>query len=217
MTTELKQQENYWDSQVDDFDSIYSRRKSRFTRFLDRVFRWDMFARYTYTLEKSEPIRDRLFLDIGCGTGLYSLEYARRECSLVVGIDIAENMVEVCSKRAEKEGLSERCEFVHADLLDYQPGKLFDVCIGIGLFDYISDPLPVIVKMRECVKDRVIMSFPKLWTWRAPIRKIRLGLKGCGVYFYSRKRIQDLLKEAGFVRHEMRVIGQLYCVTAYVE
>jgi len=217
LTTELKQQEEYWDKQVGDFDSIYSRRKSRLGKALDRIFRWDMAGRFTYTFEHSGAIENRTFLDVGCGTGRYSLEYARRGCAKVVGIDIAANMVEVCRKRADADGFSDRCEFLQSDLLEYQPGELFDVCIGIGLFDYIKDPLPVIAKMRECVKDRVIMSFPRLWTWRAPVRKIRLGMQGCGVYFFTGKRIEELLKEAGFSRVEISQIGQLYCVTAYVE
>ena len=217
MTTELKQQETYWDNQVGDFDSIYSKRKSRLGKALDRIFRWDMAARYNYTFEHSGAIENRTFLDVGCGTGRYSLEYARRGCAKVVGIDIAANMVETCRKRAESGGLSDRCEFLHTDLLKYKPGELFDVCIGIGLFDYIKNPLPVIAKMRQCVKDRAIMSFPRLWTWRAPVRKIRLGMQGCDVYFFTRKHIEALLKEAGFSRHEISQIGQLYCVTAYVE
>ena len=217
MTTELKQQETYWDNQVGDFDSIYSQRKSRIGQALDRIFRWDMAARYAYTFEHSGAIENRAFLDVGCGTGRYSLEYARRGCAKVVGIDIAANMVETCRKRAESDGFSDRCEFLHTDLLKYQPEELFDVCIGIGLFDYIKDPLPVIAKMRVCVKDRAIISFPRLWTWRAPVRKIRLGMQGCDVYFFTRKRIETILNEAGFSRHEISQIGQLYCVTAYVE
>jgi len=215
--SELNEQSRYWDSQVEDFDSIYSSRKSGLAKALDTIFRWDMFARFEYTMEKSKPIENRTFLDVGCGTGKYSLEFARRGCRRVVGIDIAANMIEVCKERADKEGLADRCEFIHADLLAYNPEERFDVCIGIGLFDYIRHPHPVVARMRECITDRAIMSFPRLWTWRAPIRKIRLGLNKCGVFFYTKNRIAKLLEESNFARYEIDVIGQLYCVTAFAD
>jgi SAM-dependent methyltransferase len=212
---DLVKQRDYWDHEVGDFDSIYSRGKSQFSNWIDTTFRWDMYARYDYTMENSESIRDRVFLDVGCGTGRYSLEYARRGARHVVGIDIAENMLTVCRQRAQAEGLSDRCSFAHADLLQYQPDMPFDVCIGIGLFDYIRDPLPVLTKMAEVVGDRAIMSFPRFWTWRAPVRRVRLALRGCDVFFYTKERLDSLLKQAGFKRYTLAQVGQLYCVTAF--
>ncbi len=58
------------------------------------------------------------------------------------------------------------------------------------------------------------MAFPRLWTWRAPVRKVRLTLKGCDVYFYSAARIKQLMKDAGFSRHTLTRVGKLYCVVA---
>jgi ubiquinone/menaquinone biosynthesis C-methylase UbiE len=213
---ELTRQKEYWDSTVDDFDSIYSHGKSKFSNWIDATFRWDMYTRYEYTLKHSEPITGRAFLDVGCGTGRYALEYARRGAGRVVGIDIATRMVEVCAARAREEHLDDRCNFLQSDLLPYSPGAKFDVVIGIGLFDYIRDALPVMTKMHDVVSDRAIMSLPRLWTWRAPVRKVRLALKGCAVYFYTQERIDALLKQAGFSRYELEQIGQLYCITAYV-
>jgi hypothetical protein len=69
--------------------------------------------------------------------------------------------------------------------------------------------------MRESVSDRAVLSFPRFWTWRAPVRKLRLGLKGCDVYFYTVTEIDRLLKAAGFARYEIESVGQLHCVTAF--
>ncbi|HEU4870295.1 MAG TPA: hypothetical protein VFT08_05545, partial [Pyrinomonadaceae bacterium] len=84
------------------------------------------------------------------------------------------------------------------------------------LFDYIKNPLPVLTKMREVSTDKAIMAFPRLYTWRAPVRKVRLTIKGCDVYFYSAARINKLIKDAGFSRHTLTKVGKLYCVVAYV-
>ena len=215
MNQELARQKSFWNEEIGSFDSIYSHRKSRVSNFLDSIFRWDMYERFNYTFRQAEPIRGATFLDVGCGTGRYSLELARLGASRVVGLDIAERMVNVCTERASKESLHEIASFVQTDLTDYHPGSRFDVAIGIGLFDYIKDPLPVLAKMRESVDGHAILSFPRRWTWRAPVRKARLALKGCDVYFYTAPEIERLLKAAGFVRYELKKVGQLHCVTAY--
>ncbi len=215
MSQDLIQQKAYWDKEVAEFDSIYSHGKSKFSNWVNATFRWDMYARFDYTMKHSQPIEGKSFLDVGCGTGRYALELARRGALQVVGIDIAEKMVRVCEVRAREQGVSERCTFVVSDLLAFQPATRLNVCIGIGLFDYIRDPLPVMSKMHAVVTDRAIMSFPRLWTWRAPIRRTRLALRGCAVFFYSKERVARLLTQAGFRRYELEQIGQLYCVTAY--
>jgi ubiquinone/menaquinone biosynthesis C-methylase UbiE len=217
MNQELVRQKSFWDEEINNFDSIYSHQKSRFSNLLDRVFRWDMYERFNYTIRNSEPVAGKSFLDVGCGTGRYSLEFVRLGAAKVVGLDIAERMVEACRLRAAEQRASGRASFIQSDLMNYIPDRQFDVAIGIGLFDYIKDALPVIKRMRECVGDRAIMSFPRRWTWRAPVRKARLGLKGCDVYFYTEKDIENLLREAGFARHTIERVGQLYCVTAFVE
>jgi ubiquinone/menaquinone biosynthesis C-methylase UbiE len=217
MNQELARQKSFWDEEINNFDSIYSHQKSKLSNFLDSVFRWDMYERFNYTIRSSEPIAGKSFLDVGCGTGRYSLEFVRLGAAKVVGLDIAERMVEACRHRAAEQKVGDRASFIQSDLMNYIPDHAFDVAIGIGLFDYIKDALPVIKRMRKCVSDRAIMSFPRRWTWRAPVRKARLGVKGCDVYFYSAKDIENLLRAAGFTRHTIEQVGQLYCVTAFVE
>ncbi len=216
MNKQLENQRKYWDSTVGEFDAIYSHGKSKFQNWLDATFRWDMYARFDYTMQHSEPIAGKTILDVGCGTGRFVFEYLKRGAQHVTGIDIAENMLAICRRRAETEHVTERCTFIQTDLLKYQPDTPFDVCIGIGLFDYIPDALPVLTKMRAVSRDRVIVSLPRLWTWRAPVRRVRLALKGCDVYFYSKAKIDTLIKHAGFKRYEIEQVGQLFCVTAFV-
>ena len=216
MNNEIQAQRAFWNSEADAFQRIYTHRKSRFANTLDQIFRKDMYERYTFTIEHCEPVKDRKFLDVGCGNGMYSLELARRGAAKVVGIDIAEVMIDLCRKSSQEKNLDDRCTFIQTDLLDYKPDTTFDVSFGIGLFDYISDPLPVLKRMRKVSTDKAIMAFPRLWTWRAPVRKVRLARKGCDVYFYSKARIEELLREAGFSRQEIVKVGKLYCVVAHV-
>jgi 2-polyprenyl-3-methyl-5-hydroxy-6-metoxy-1,4-benzoquinol methylase len=215
LNNELQAQRAFWNSEADAFQRIYTHRKSKFANTLDQIFRKDMYERFVFTIEHCEPIKGRTFLDVGCGNALYSLELARKGAAKVVGIDISEVMIGLCKQSSENENLSDVCTFIQTDLLDYKPESTFDVSFGIGLFDYISDPLPVMKRMREVSTDRAIMAFPRLWTWRAPIRKMRLARKGCDVFFYSKAKIEKLLRDAGFSRQEIFKVGKLYCVVAY--
>jgi 2-polyprenyl-3-methyl-5-hydroxy-6-metoxy-1,4-benzoquinol methylase len=184
---EIVAQREYWNNEADAFQRIYTHRKSKLSNMLDSVFRKDMYDRYVFTIKHCEPIQDRTFLDVGCGNGLYSLELARKGAAKVVGIDIAEVMIGLCKDAAQKENLDDRCFFEQSDLLAYEGKTKFDVSFGIGLFDYISDPLPVLTKMRELSTDKAILAFPRYWTWRAPIRKMRLNARGCDVYSWSKQ------------------------------
>ena len=214
MSSEIDAQSRFWNAEAEAFSNIYSHDKSRFGRWLDEVFRKDMYERYEFTLKTCEPVAGRSFLDVGCGNGLYSVELGRRGAGTVVGLDIAEGMLERCRTAAAAAGVDDRCTFIHSDLLNYEPDTKFDVSFGIGLFDYISDPLPVLTKMRAVTSGTAIMAFPRLGTWRAPVRKVRLTIKGCAVYFYSRKKVDRLIREAGFQNHSVSRVGKLFCVVA---
>lgn len=215
MNEEIIAQRKYWNSEADTFQRIYTHRKSKLSNALDKVFRKDMYERFTFTIENCEPIRNRTFLDVGCGNGLYGLELARRGAAKVVGIDIAEVMVALCRQSSAAEKLDDRCTFEQTDLLAYKNESRFDASFGIGLFDYIREPLPVLKRMRELTQDKVILSFPRFWTWRAPVRKARLSIRGCDVVFYTGARIRKLMDDAGFSRYTVTKVGKLYCIVAY--
>jgi 2-polyprenyl-3-methyl-5-hydroxy-6-metoxy-1,4-benzoquinol methylase len=215
LNNEIVSQRNFWNSEADAFQRIYTHQKPGLSNILDRVFRKDMYERFVFTIENCAPIQGRSFLDVGCGSGLYSMELAKKGAGHVTGLDIAEVMIDLCENAAKGEGVEDRCTFLHTDLLEYTPEREFDVTIGIGLFDYIRNPLPVLKKMREVTTDKAILAFPRFWTWRAPVRKARLNMKGCDVFFYTRERIDQLLKDAGFARHETTRVGKLHCVVAY--
>ena len=216
MNNEIQAQRAFWNSEADTFQRIYTHKKSKFSNTLDQIFRKDMYERFQFTIANCEPIPGRTFLDVGCGNGLYDFELVRRGARKVVGLDIAEVMVGLCQKAAAEQNFDDRCTFIQTDLLEWNnAGAKFDVSFGIGLFDYISDPLPVLRRMRELSTDKAIMAFPRLWTWRAPVRKVRLTIKGCDVFFYSAARINKLMKDAGFSRHTLTRVGKLYCVVAH--
>jgi ubiquinone/menaquinone biosynthesis C-methylase UbiE len=214
MKNEIEVQRSFWNSEADAFERIYSHEKSTLSTALDQFFRKDMYERFVFTMENCKPVQGRRFLDVGCGNGLYSVELGKKGAARVVGLDISPVMIGRCRQSAEKGGLEDSVSFIQSDLLEWEPDSSFDVSYGIGLFDYISDPLPVLRKMREVTTGKVIMAFPRLWTWRAPVRKVRLMTKGCPVFFYSKSRIDRLMRDAGFAGWKVTRVGKLHCVVA---
>jgi len=216
MYQNIEQQKNYWHKEVSNFDSIYSHQKSGFKNFLDKKLRWDMYERFDYTMRKSEPIEGKTILDVGCGTGRFVFEFVKRKANKVVGIDIAPGMIETCKKIADDTKANDKCEFFITDPFDFKTDMKFDVSIGIGLFDYIIEPLPVIKRMKELTTGKIILSFPKKGTFRAFIRKIRLNSRNCDVYFFSPEDIKGYLRDAGIEKYDFDEFGQLYCITAHL-
>ena len=216
MNNEIEVQRSFWNSEADAFERIYSHEKSKLSTALDQFFRKDMYERFVFTIENCKPVEGRRFLAVGCGNGLYCVDLAKKGAARVVGLDISPVMIERCRQSAQKGGLENSLSFIQTDLLEYEPESDFDVSYGIGLFDYISEPLQVLRRMREVTKDKVILAFPRLMTWRAPVRKVRLTMKGCPVFFYSKSKISRLMKGAGFASWKVTRVGKLHCVVARV-
>ena len=86
--------------------------------------------------------------------------------------------------------------------------------IAVGLFDYIAEPRPFLYRARELTTGKFVATFPRVLTWRALVRKARLRLAGCPVFFYTRRRVGDLLRQAGFAVERNEVCGKIYFATA---
>jgi len=207
----------HFDETAGEFDSIYTGEKGAVGRWLDRVLRWDMYERFRRTVaECSEPGLE--VLDIGCGSGRFSVAVAKAGAKRVVGLDFADRMLAIASRLAESEGVEGQCEFLNADFMDASFDRAFDVCMAIGLFDYIPPDgcPPFLRKMRRLARRKVIATFPLKWTWRAPVRKVRLALRGCPVYFFTRPQVERLMADAGFVNSAVERIGKIYFAVGHV-
>lgn len=213
-TAELDKVLEYWNHQAENFDSIYSGAKPGWARLLDRWLRRDMFQRLQWILEQSGDVRGRSVCDLGCGSGRYVVAYAQRGARLVVGVDAAPAMIEKARALAARANVLERCQFRVQNILDHPDVGSFDITIAVGVFDYLEDPAPFLCRIRRITTVRFLATFPRLWTWRMPVRRVRLGLLGCPVYFYTPGRIQAKLSRAGFELKRIDPVGAIFCVSA---
>lgn len=206
----------HFHEKADEFDAIYDVERDSLSRMLDRVFRRSVYARFELTLQECGVLSGKSVIDVGCGPGRYSVELARRGAK-VKGIDFAERMIEKAKGLAESVGVGQNCRFEVCDFQDVPSEESYDICIAMGLFDYLSNPSQTLKKMREVTKKKIIASFPVRFSLLTPFRKLRLALKKCPVFFYERADIEKLLVDAGFRSYSIRKVYRDYFVVAHPE
>lgn len=213
VTDESRQVAEYWDRIAPEFDSIYSGKRNRFARFLDRWLRRDMYQRFTWVMREAEKLQPATVCDVGCGSGRFVSSLAKRGAQ-VTGVDFAPEMLKLAKQLVVQDGVSDRCRFVLSDVLDWKTSDSFDLVIAIGFWDYVANPLPRLQVIRKLTGRTFLSAWPRAGTMRMAIRKVRLKIAGCPVYFWQMDEVEKYLGQAGFEVISCEVLGQLYCVSA---
>ena len=190
------------------FDRIYRQNRGPLGNTIERWRRRSMFERFRMTFEFCGDVRGKRILDIGCGSGRYTIELARRGAN-VIGVDFSRPMIELATRLAQEAGVTARCRFFVGDILQLPLEGCFEVSLAIGVFDYVRNPQPIIARMRQLTGRQMIASFPVRGHPLTAIRKLRLWLAGCPVYFYTREDVQRLCQWTGS-KLTMHTLGRDY-------
>ncbi len=191
-----------WDAK--NFDAIYRLERSPFSRWFNKTFRKAVFDRYDLAFTHAGDVTGKAILDIGCGPGIYSADFARRGARRVLGVDFSSNMLDIARAEARQHGVEGVCEFRQADFTVAQLTETFDVTIAMGVFDYLREPQPFLKKMADVTRGTVICSFPGHSTVRKLARRMRYKLTRRGtVFFYAEEDVARLAKGAGFQSYEI--------------
>ena len=187
-----------FEREAESFDAIYRVERSVVARWTDRLLRKAIFERYEVTFTEAGDVAGKVVLDVGCGSGVYSVDFARRGARRVVGIDFSEGMLALARKEAVERGVGDVCEFRHEDFMEAAFDETFDVSIAMGVFDYLAAPAPFLARMTALTTGRLIASFPGHSLLREPLRRERYRLAGKGeVTFYSRADVERTADAAG--------------------
>jgi SAM-dependent methyltransferase len=198
MQSENQGAQAYFDRVPDEWDALYAH-EDRKRYLVNRTLRKGLYERYRFTFDRLGQLDGQRVLDIGCGTGRYSIECAQRGAKQVVGVDFAPHMVEFSRTMAERLGVADRCEFVCDDFIDHDFAGGFDVVLALGLFDYVADPEALFDKIGTLEPRVFVASFPKFTPVWGTQRWFRYyWIKKCPVYNYSRDQVAALCRRAGF-------------------
>ena len=200
----------YFDSISQLWDNLYQERGGRLMRWANRKFRKDIWTRFEWVMKELDRHAPCSILDIGCGNGVYCVELAKRGHGPITAIDISPRMALATRRNVEAAGVS-GVMILEGDGIYGQEVGVHDVALAVGVFDYIGDPLPALRAIRDKCRLRLLATFPKRRTWRAPVRKVRLTLKGCPVYFYTAEQVQTLAKAAGWAEVRFTELECIYC------
>ena len=193
----------YFDRVPRQWDALYSH-ESRFRYFINKWLRSGLYMRYKLTFEHCGDLTGASVLDIGCGTGRYSIECVKRGAGRVVGIDFAPSMIEFSRKIAQQMDVADKCEFICDDFLAHQFQESFDIVLALGLFDYIKDAEPVFKKVAQFNPRRFVASFPKFTPIWGIQRALRYNwVKRCSIYNYTAEQLEHLYREASFAHYQV--------------
>ncbi len=198
LNNEAQDVKNFFHGYAADFDSIYGhdRKRSYFDKIMDKFFRQSMLLRFNETLIHSKDHNIQTILDVGCGSGVYDVEFLKQG-KTVTGLDMAEGMLEIAKKRTQPYINSGKISFILADYMDKPFNEKKDAAVLMGVFDYVKDPVAMLSKLKNEVSKSIFASFPKkggLLTWQ---RKVRYKMRNCPLYFYNKKTLVDILDRSG--------------------
>jgi ubiquinone/menaquinone biosynthesis C-methylase UbiE len=122
----------------------------------DRINRWPQFQalRWMVVRRLSAMRPAGLLADLGCGPGLLTLMIGRQFPALhVIGLDRAEEMLEVAAAHAEAQGLSERMLFRKGDI-EHLPlvDASLDVAVSSLSLHHWLDPQRALAEVHRVLK-----------------------------------------------------------------
>ncbi len=128
------------ENEAEEYDQWY---ETKLGNFVDKVESTTAFELY-------QPKSKEKILDIGCGTGNFSIKLAEKGCE-VTGIDVSEPMLEKARLKAKKNNFD--INFSQQDVLDLKfPDNSFDGVFSITAIEFISDIKKAYKEMKRVVK-----------------------------------------------------------------
>ncbi len=104
-------------------------------------------------------------LDIGCGEGILTHEWAGRlpNGGRIVGIDLDDPLLQAHWEQRRAPNLEYRV--MNGEKLEFADNE-FDIATAIEVFEHVSDPTRVLSEMARCANCWLLVSVPREPLWR---------------------------------------------------
>lgn len=161
------------------------------TKMLDQASAW---------LAENNLRHGASVLDAGCGTGLFSLQLARRGFQ-VTAIDIAPQMVRSASQQAHEEGLGERIRFVAGDI--EVVGGSYDAVVCFDVLIHYPEPAfaQLCTRLAQASRGSLIITY-------APYNRLLAAKHWVGGHFpRGDRRTTIAMIPDDFVRQTLESVG----------
>ena len=178
-----------------EFDELYNQSQ----QFKERYEVWSK------VLERHVQL-DQEVLDAGCGSGIFSFFLAKRG-NLVSGVDGASEMIKICNKKKEEQGL-ENVSFMESYIPLSQDlfQRKFDVVISSSVLEYFENVLEIIENFDSFLKNKgtVIFSIPNKSGFYRRLERFIFELTGRPKYLsfsrssYTLNEFNEVMKQVGF-------------------
>ena len=222
----IERVEEFWDARPCNIRHSPSRVGTR--QYFDEV------ERRKYAVEPHIPRfaeferwRDRKVLEIGCGIGTDTINFARHGAQ-VTAVELSGRSLEIARHRARVYGLEERIRFYQANaesITRVVPIEPYDLVYSFGVLHHTPEPDRVVQQIGSYLRSgstiKVMMynrySWKALWIvlkfgrgqfWRIPelVARYSEAQEGCPVtYTFTRKELRSLLEHYGFRDIELSV------------
>lgn len=154
-------------------------------------------------------------VDIGCGSGVLSFFLASKGCS-VIGIDGADNMIDICKKTREEKNIENVDFYQHYLPLENIPKEWQnrDIVMASSVLEYIEDIEGVLQNFKNLVRPDggyLILSMPNAQCWYRILEKWSYRLFRRPQY-YSYVRYTKTLKEFEKMlsKHNFKLKNHIY-------
>jgi 2-polyprenyl-3-methyl-5-hydroxy-6-metoxy-1,4-benzoquinol methylase len=121
-----------------------------------------LIARFNGKMPMAPDLR---YLDMGCGPGDVTIALAKLGLRNVTGVDFLPRNIERAAALAGKYGVSDRIEFVCADLHSWEPPQRYDVLLSFDAMEHIDQPKAFLERMKAFIAPNgaAVLAFGPLF------------------------------------------------------
>ena len=181
-----------------------------YTYTVDRLSARIANARFSECIAQSFDFSGKIVLDLGCGDGTYTLEFAHLNAREVIGVDPAKAAVDSANIKARKLGVDSIVRFEEGNIYSletYLSDNRFDCVILRGVLHHLPDPARAIQGLSS-FKGTIIVLEPNGYN---PVLKLLEKYSKYHIEHEERSFTSALVKSwltgAGFQIHSAKLFN----------